>query len=112
MGSRRPNDTEVEGQIDAVYRRNRGLATRCFENAFAGGFRPVGTIHVSVRATISATGSVTSAQLLDPRYSSEAGLKVCLENLVRSWQFPGSSESRTREFQFTYKGQEINLDDM
>lgn len=111
-GPRPTNDSEIEREIDTIYRRNRGLARRCFDNAFSGGFRPMGTIRVSVRASIGATGSVTSAQLLDPRYRSKAGLKVCLENLVRSWQFPGSSKSRTREFQFTYKGQEINLDDL
>lgn len=111
-GPKRVDGSQVEREIDAIYRRNRGLARRCFDNAFSGGFRPMGTIRVSVRTTIGATGSVTSASLLDPRYRSEAGLKVCLENLVRSWQFPGSSQSRTREFQFTYKAPEINLDDL
>jgi serine/threonine protein kinase len=99
-------------EIDRVYRKNRFGASRCFDRAFEGGFRPTGTIRVAVQATIGSTGRVTSASLLDPRYRSKAAFKVCIENHVRSWQFPSSTGSTTREFQFTFKGQEINLDDL
>jgi serine/threonine-protein kinase len=99
-------------EIDQVYRSRRGGAQRCFDNAFSGGFRPTGTIRVAVQATIGATGRVTSAQLLDPRYRSQTGLRVCLENLVRSWEFPESTGSTSREFQFSYTAEEIDLENM
>ena len=69
----------------------------------------MGTIRVSVRATIGTTGRVTSASLLDPRYRSKAAFKVCIENLVRSWEFPPANKTDTREFLFTYKAPEIDL---
>lgn len=99
-------------EIDRVYRKNRFGASRCFERAFEGGFRPAGTIRVSVRVSIGSTGRVTSASLLDPRYRSKAAFKVCIENHVRSWKFPASASSTTREFQFSYRGQEIDLENL
>ena len=96
--------------IDRIYRRNRGRGRRCFERAFEGGFQPMGTIRVSVRAVIGSSGSVTNASLLDPRYRSNAALKVCLENLVRSWEFPPSTGSTTREFLFTYQARNLDLE--
>jgi serine/threonine-protein kinase len=99
----------TDRDIDKVYRRNRGAASRCFDRAFDGGFRPSGTITVSVRTTIDSAGQVSSASLLDPRYRSKASFKVCIENQVRGWQFPASSKSDTREFLFSYTAPELDL---
>lgn len=98
--------------IMRVVRQNRGRAMRCFDRAFEGGYRPIGSVRVSVRLSIAPSGRVTSASLLDSRHPTTASFRVCIENAVRRWEFPEALGSTTTEVPFTYRAPEIDLDNI
>jgi tRNA A-37 threonylcarbamoyl transferase component Bud32 len=106
---RRPlSDREVQ----RVIRRRRPSAMRCFDRAFEGGYRPVGTVRVAVRVRIADTGRVTEARLLDSRHPTTAAFRVCLENRVRGWEFPSAGAATTTEIPFVFRAAELDLESL
>lgn len=85
-----PGNPNVQGSLDKeiirrVVRQNRGAIKYCYEQELQKNKGLAG--RVTVRFTISATGSVVSAVVSDSTLNN-AAVERCMTNNIRRWVFP------------------------
>jgi predicted Zn finger-like uncharacterized protein len=83
-------------QIQAVVRnRSAGVKRTCWER---GGGEKAGTVSVRVNLTVAGNGQVTDASASGP----DAVMNKCIENQVRTWQFPPTGGTSRVEIPFHF----------
>ncbi len=91
----------TEAQISEVRRREQRSLQTCWETAIRG-MRDVGDVRMDIDITIGASGSVTLARARGPGVGT---LSDCIEQRVRRWRFPASSEPTQLTFPVVFSGQ-------
>ena len=91
----------TEAQISEVRRREQRSLQTCWETAIRG-MRDVGDVRMDIDISIGASGSVTSARARGPGVGT---LSDCIEQRVRRWRFPASSEPTQLTFPVVFSGQ-------
>jgi predicted Zn finger-like uncharacterized protein len=91
----------TEAQISEVRRREQRSLQTCWETAIRG-MRDVGDVRMDIDITIGASGTVTSARARGPGVGT---LSECIEQRVRRWRFPASSEPTQLTFPVVFSGQ-------
>lgn len=91
----------TEAQISEVRRREQRSLQTCWETAIRG-MRDVGDVRMDIDITIGASGSVTTARARGPGVGT---LSDCIEQRVRRWRFPASSEPTQLTFPVVFSGQ-------
>jgi hypothetical protein len=86
-------------QVQAVVRnRSAGVKRTCWER---GGGEKAGTVSVRVNLTVSGGGQVTDATASGP----DPIMNKCIENQVRTWQFPPTGGTSRVEIPFHFVAQ-------
>ncbi len=100
-GPSAPRTELTEAQISEVRRREQRSLQACWETAIRG-MRDVGDVRMDIDITIGASGTVTSARARGPGVGT---LSDCIEQRVRRWHFPASSEPTQLTFPVVFSGQ-------